>query len=515
MNRKYVISSDIGTSGCKTLIVDDNRDVVASETIEYPLYTPRPGWTEQDPSDWWEATAGSIRNVINKSGVNPKQIACVGLSGQMHGMVALDKNFNVLRRAILWNDQRTEKQCSEITSAAGGEASLLKYTNNKMLPGYTGGKILWLRENEPLLYEKLRLFVNPKDYLRYKLTSEIATEVSDASGTGLFDVKNRRWSDELIGILKLPKEIFPRCYESTEITGRLTKKAAEETGLSEGTPVVGGGGDAVIQTTGMGLIKEGVLGLTIGTAGIAAMGLGSFKTNIGGKMQVFCNNAPNVWHVMGVSLAAGGSYQWYKNHFCEGEAYRAQQSNRNIYDILDEDAGGSTPGANGLVFLPYLNGERCPYTDVTARGVFFGLSLLHQKRDMTRAILEGVQFSLRQMSGMIQNLDAGIQVREIIVSGGGSRSALWRQIQADVFQCPVKTLKGSAEGGAYGAALIAGVGCGLWKNVDEAVSNLCVESETLPNQGLRKCYQELYDVYQSLYPALSASYKMLYKVISK
>jgi len=510
MVKKYVISVDIGTSGCKTLIVDENQDVIAAETMEYPLYTPKPGWTEQDPADWWDATAKTMRAVIHKSSVNPEHIAGVGLSGQMHGMVPLDKNAGVLRRAILWNDQRTQKQCREIVDIAGGEENLLRYTNNKMLPGYTAGKILWLKEEEPEIYGKLRTVLNPKDYLRFKLTGEFATEVSDASGTGLFDVKNRRWCDELIALLGIPKDIFPRCYESADVTGVVTKKAAEETGLSEGTPVVGGGGDSVIQTTGMGLIKEGILGLTLGTAGIVAMGLGSFKANIGGKLQVFCNNAPNIWHVMGVTLTAGGSYQWYKNNFCEGEKSRAAQYKKNVYEIMEDDAAASEAGAKGLLFLPYLNGERCPYPDATARGVFFGLSLLHQKRDMTRAILEGVQFSLRQIFQLIEILDNKIKISEIIVSGGGSQSALWRQIQSDVFQSQVKTLKGSAEGGAYGAALVAGVGCGIWESIEDAVNNLQVETETQPNPGTKETYDRMYEIYTSLYPALSPIYKNLY-----
>ena len=509
MIKKYVLGIDIGTSGCKTIIVDEQGNVVTAVTTAYPLYTPEPGYSEQNPADWWSATVNGIRSVLEKSGLAPKLIMGIGLSGQMHGMVPLDKDSNVIRRAILWNDQRTVRQCAEIVNAAGGEEKLISLTNNLMLPGYTGGKILWLRENEAPLYDRVRMILNPKDYIRFMLTGEYATEVSDASGTGLFDVKNRCWSDRLLSILDIPKDMLPRCYESDEVTGILTETAAGETGLRIGTPVVGGGGDAVIQTTGMGLIKEGVLGLTIGTSGVAAMGLGSFVPNAGGKLQVFCNNARNLWHVMGVTLNAGGSYQWYKNNFCEAEKIKAQKAGKDVYDILDEDASMSPPGSRNLIFLPYLSGERCPYPDPAARGAFIGLTLLHNKADMTRSIMEGVLYSLRQVNDLITKLDRSIRVSEIIVSGGGSRSALWRQIQADVFQSPVRTVSGSAEGGAYGAALVAGVGCGLWSDLSEAAGNSKTESETLPNSSLKGLYDELYETYVSMYPALTGVFNRL------
>ena len=508
MSKMYAAGIDIGTSGCKSIIADEMGNVIAAETVEYPLYTPQPGWAEQDPSDWWEGTVKSMRRAIEKSGIDPKQIAGVGLSGQMHGMVALDKNSNVIRRAILWNDQRTGKQCKEVVDAAGGEEGLLGLTNNLMLPGYTGGKILWLRENEPELYEKVKIILNPKDYIRYLLTGEYATEVSDASGTGLFDVRKRCWCDKLISLLKIPRDILPKCYESIETTGRLTRKASMETGLPEGLPVVGGGGDAVIQTTGMGLIKEGILGITIGTSGIAAMGLDSFKSNPGGRLQVFCNNAPDIWHVMGVTLSAGGSYQWYRNRLCEAERSKAAETGRDVYDILGEEALASSPGSRNLIFLPYLSGERCPYPDPAARGAFIGLTLLHTKGDMTRSIMEGVTYSLRQVYELILKMGS-VKVQEIRISGGGSRSPLWRQIQADIFQTPVKTVSGSGEGGAYGAALVAGVGCGIWKNLGEAAKNLKTETETMPNTALKGLYNELYDIYNSMYPSLTGAFNRL------
>jgi xylulokinase len=509
LKKRYLAGIDIGTSGCKSIIIDETGEVMGSSIAEYPLYTPQPGWAEQDPEDWWKATAESMKRAIEKSGIDPNLIAGVGLSGQMHGLVALDGNNQVIRRAILWNDQRTAKQCQEIVDAVGGLNKLLEYTNNRMLPGYTGGKILWFRENEPDLYEKTKIILNPKDYIRFKLTGGFATEVSDASGTGLFNVKDRRWSYELLSILDIPKELLPTCYESDEITGTVTEEAAGDTGLPVNLPVVGGGGDAVIQTTGMGLIEEGILGITIGTAGIAAMGLASFRPNPEGRLQLFCNNAKDLWHVMGVTLAAGGAYKWYRDTLCELEKMQAAERGVSVYELLDKSILTSPPGAKNLIFLPYLSGERCPHPDPAARGSFIGLNLLHNKADLTRAVMEGVTFSLCDVFELIKGLDENMQAKSIITSGGGARSPVWRQIQADIFQLPVRTVSGSAEGGAYGAALVAGVGTGVWNDLAEACGVLKTETETMPNPDLKDRYRELFEIYKGLYPALKASFDRL------
>jgi len=509
MNNRYVIGIDIGTSGCKTILVDELGNAAYTKTVEYPLYTPRQGWTEQVPEDWWIAAVEGIQEVLSKSGIDPLAIKGVGLSGQMHGMVAIDRKGKVIRNAILWNDQRTAKQCDEITDTAGGPAQLLKMTNNLMLPGYTGGKILWMRENEPENYEKTVMILNPKDYLRYRLTGEFATEVSDASGTGLFDVKNRCWCTELLDMLHIPLSLLPICVESTDKTGVIRSDVSELTGLPDGIPVVGGGGDSVIQTTGMGLIREGILGLTIGTAGITAMGLGSFRENQSGRLQVFCNNAPDLWHVMGVAMTAGGAYQWYKNKLCEAEITKSKNNQADVYSILDAQAKESPHGSNNLLFLPYLNGERCPYSDPHAKAAFIGLTLQHNKNDMTRSLLEGVMFSQRQIYNLIVSLDKNIEVSEIILSGGGSKSPLWRQICADVFQSPVKTVSCSAEGGAYGAALVAGIGCDIWSSLDEAVRILRIESITEPDTNSKNIYDHLFSIYDPLYNQLKDTFSKL------
>ncbi len=502
-----VIGIDVGTSGCKAILVDCAGAVVGSDLQEYPLSTPRPGWSEQDPADWWEAAQAGLRRLIEASGVAPDAVLGIGLSGQMHGLVAMDGDGRVLRPAILWNDQRTAPQCEEIHAAAGGVPELLKLTNNRMLPGYTGGKIVWLREEEPLLYEKARRFLNPKDYIRWRLTGEMVTEVSDASGTGLFNVRERRWSDELLDKLDIPRERLPECVESPEVTGGLTAEAAAATGLPAGLPVVGGGGDAVIQTTGMGLIGPGTVGTIIGTSGIVAAGLDAFHENPGGRLQVFCNNSPGAWHVMGVTLAAGGSYRWYRDALCERQKELAARAGKDAYELLEDYAAQAPAGSRGLVFLPYMIGERCPYADPNARGCFVGLSLQHGRAEMTRAVMEGVIFSLRDVYELIREMEPAIA--EIRTSGGGSRSPLWRQIQADVFQCRVVTVSASGEGAAYGAALVAGAGVGVWGSVEEAIGVLDIETETEPDPANKQLYADLYGVYHELYGALKPSFDAL------
>jgi xylulokinase len=322
----------------------------------------------------------------------------------MHGLVAMDKNRQVIRRAFLWNDQRCAKQCAGALGLLGGVDGLLCYTNNNLLTGYQAGKILWLRDEEPENYERMETALLPKDYIRYRLTGEYATVVSDASGTGLFDVKKRDWAYALLDKLKIPLGLFPRCVESDVVTGVVHAEAAGVCGLAEGTPVVGGGGDSVIQTTGMGLIKEGILGLTVGTAGIVAMGLSNYMENEGGKLQFFCNNARELYHVMGVMLAGGGSYQWYRNNLCVFEMAEAKEKGKDPYVVMDKTAKESPPGANRLIWLPYLSGERSPYSDPNLRACFIGLSQKHCKGDMTRAVMEGVTYGMRQIAQKIQNL---------------------------------------------------------------------------------------------------------------
>jgi xylulokinase len=495
---KYIMGVDVGTSGLKCILIDERGQVAVSVTENYPCSVPRPGWSEQDPSDWQEAAGKAMRRA--SSAVDKKDIIALGFSGQMHGLVALDKEDNVIRPAILWNDQRTAAECDEIIAAAGGLEGLLGFTNNTMLTGYTGGKILWLKKHEPENFGKMRSFLMPKDYIRFLITGEKDTDVSEASGTGLFDVEHRVWSDKLIYMLGFDKSLFPMAVESDEISGYVTKEAAEFTGLAEKTPVFAGGGDAVIQTTGMGIVKEGTIGLIIGTSGVVSAPLDSFSVNKGGLLQYFCNNAEGKWQAFGCQLSSGGSVEWLKDTFYEGpEAFRE----------IDEGAQNSPAGANNLVFLPYLSGERCPYADPSARGVFFGLSRMHGKGDIARAVMEGVTFGLKDIFELVRAANPSINLAEVISSGGGSKSAVWRQIQADIFELPVKTLTGAAEGGAYGAAVVAGVGAGIWDNIEEAAKMLTVETVTEPKRENFETYRRLYGIYRKLYADLKDRFREL------
>lgn len=506
MAKQYILGIDIGTSGCKTLIVDHTGHVAARAYAEYPLSTPQFGWAEQEAEDWWQAVKKTLKEIL-KDFESIEDIKGIGLSGQMHGLVALDKEGSVLRPAILWNDQRTVKQCQEIHELTGGVEGLLKLTNNQMLPGYTGGKILWLRENEPSVFEKTSMILNPKDYIRYCLTGEYATEVSDASGTGLFDVRKRKWSQELLDLLDIPKQLLPICYESDHVSGYLKSHLAQEFNVGVELPIVGGGGDAVIQTTGSGLVQSGILGTTLGTAGIVSMALDQCYDNPAAKLQVFCNTIPNRWHTMGVTLTAGGSLRWLKDIIGGPNIGLTQQTDKDVYEVLIEAALMSNPGSEGLLFLPYLIGERCPHTDPDARGSFVGLTLRHHSGDLIRSVLEGVIFSLKDSARLIEGM--GIQTSQIRMSGGGAKSTLWRQIHADIFNQEVITVSAAAEGGAYGAALVAGVGVGIWDTIDEATACLKIASKIAPRAEYVEFYEDLYGVYCELYWQLRESFKKL------
>ena len=503
MSKKYLIGLDIGTSGTKCILADDEGTVIASSTQEYPLYTPKPGWAEQDPQDWWDAVVRGLKVILGKADVNPADIAGLSYSGQMHGLVALDERLEVIRPSILWCDQRTQAQCDWITERAGGLEGLLTYTNNQMLTGYTGGKILWLRDEEPDNFARMKVFVCPKDYIRFRMTGSVGIDVSDASGTGFYDVKNRRWSDGLIELAGLDKNIFPEAHESTELAGTVTKEVAALTGLPEGLPCYYGGGDAVIQTTGAGLVKPGTLGVVIGTSGNVSMALDKYEDNPHGDLQLFCGNEPGLWLAFGCTLTAGGAYRWYRDELCKAEDIQAKAEGRNVYDVMGELAEESVPGAHGVVFTPYLTGERCPYPDPNARGSFYGLTLGTKKGDITRSVMEGVTYSLRQL---VDIMGSFAKNEKVYASGGGSVSPLWRQMQADIFNLPVYTMSAASEGGAYGAILIAGVGAGIWKNLGEAVNVIRSETETLPNPENQAAYNDTYEIYGKLYHALKPVY---------
>ena len=483
MSDAYLVGIDVGTSGCKVIVVDGGK-VIASSTVTYPLSRPRALWSEQNPADWWQGVSQGLREVT--AGLADKIVA-VSMSGQMHGLVALDEQREVVRPAILWNDQRTEKQCEEITAAAGGLDGLLSVTNNMMLTGYTGGKILWVKENEPENYARIRRIVNPKDYIVYKLTGALVTDVSDASGTGLFDVEKRAWAWELIDKLGFDRSFFAQPLESTEKAGEVSAEAAALTGLPEGVSVYIGGGDAVISTVAMGLTDQSKIGVTVGTSGVVAMTLDSYGFNQGGLLQLFCGNFPGSYMAFGCTLSAAGSLQWLHDALLDGESFKK----------LDELAEAVPCGSDGLLFLPYLSGERCPLFDSKATGSFTGISGIMGKGHFARAVMEGVAFSLRQVYDLIRACKP-VEPECVVVSGGGAKGQIWRQILADVFELPVVTASGSAEGGAYGAALVAGVGAGLF-TAEEAGKLCTVESVTEP-------IPEHYPVYR----AAAARFKKAY-----
>jgi xylulokinase len=502
-----LIGIDVGTTGSKALLIDDKGNVISSWTEEYPLYTPYPGWSEQDPEEWWIATKRAIQKIIKESSVSPKEIKGIGLTGQMHGSVFLDENGEVIRRAILWNDQRTSKQCEEIVEKVGGVQNLLNLTLNLALTGFTAPKILWLRENEPENYKRVRKILLPKDYIRYRLTGEFASDVSDASGTLLFDVKNRRWSKEMLNFLEIPEEYLPKVYESPEITGNLLSSVADEIGLIPGIPVVGGGGDQAAQAVGTGIVKEGIVSVTLGTSGVVFAYLDKPKGEKEGRLHTFCHAVPGKWHTMGVMLSAGGSFRWFRDSFGEIEIELSKWTGKDSYEYLTQEAEKIQIGSEGLIFLPYLTGERTPYPDPYAKGAFIGISLRHKKPYFVRSVLEGVAFGLKDSLELIKNLE--IKIKEIRVSGGGARSSLWRKILADVFNSPI-VLINVTEGAAYGAALLAGVGAGVYESVESACDiAIKVISKEEPDQKNAEAYAELYELYKSLYPLMKDYFKKL------
>ncbi|MFB0517092.1 MAG: xylulokinase [Candidatus Neomarinimicrobiota bacterium] len=500
---KYFLGLDVGTTGAKALLVDAYGKVVANATREYPMYTPRPLWTEQDPADWWQATRDSFAAVLRKTRVAAGEIGGIGLTGQMHGLVLLDKSGRVLRPCIMWNDQRTMSQCSQITDAVGWE-QLLQITGNPVLPGFTAPKLLWVRENEPHIYDRIARILLPKDYIRYRLTDDFATDVADASGTSLLDVKARNWSRSLSAKLEVSADWLPRVYESPEITGEVTDSAAAATGLAIGTPVVAGAGDQAAGAVGSGTVVPGVTSLVLGTSGVVFACTPEVKIEPQGRLHAFCHAVPGAWHVMGVTLAAGGSFRWYRDVFGQEEVAAAKAQGADSYDILTAKAESVPTGSEGLLFLPYLSGERTPYADPTARGVFFGMTLRHQRPHFVRAVMEGITYSLRDCLELIDNL--GLGVDQIRASGGGAASKLWRQIMADVFGKELVTLT-CTEGAPYGAALLSAVGTGHFGTVEEACdATVEIATHTEPISDSVKCYEEYYALYRSLYPKLKDSF---------
>jgi xylulokinase len=502
----FLMGIDVGTTSTRAIIIDEYGKLIASSTSSYSLITPKPGWAEQHPEDWWKAAISAIKSAIENSKLSPKDISSVGLSGQMHGSVFLDKDGNVLRPAILWCDQRTQKQCDEIYEIFGYE-NFIKLSYNKALPGFTAPKILWLRQNELNNYKKIFKILLPKDYIRYMLSRVFATEVSDASGTILLDIAKRNWSDEILKGLKIGKGLLPDVYESHEVSSKVSAEASKLTGLLEGTPIVGGGGDQAAGAVGSGIVSPGLISDSLGTSGVVFSYSDNPVYDSQGRLHSFCHAVEGKWHLMGVTLSAAGALKWYGDTFGPSNEAREKNPDKKTYKLLDLQAENVGPGSDGLIFLPYLSGERTPYADPYARGVFFGLSYIHSQDHFVRSILEGVAFS--QLDCLSLMKDAGIKSEKIILFGGGSKSRVWRQIIADIFNTKIVTLN-VEEGPSFGAALLAGVGCSIYKTVQEAVNKTISEvDETNPNADNMAKYKKLYEIYISLYKDLKNDFKKL------
>jgi xylulokinase len=496
---------DIGTSGTKTLAVNADGRILASDTQEYPCYAPKPLWSEQNPDDWWNAVVKTVRNVVRKARLKPADVKAIGLSGQMHGSVFLDKNDNVIRKAILWNDQRTFAECEEIEAAVGGRSHLIQLVANPALTGFTAPKILWLRNNEPKNFGKLRKVLLPKDEIRRRLTGEYATEVSDASGMLLLNVAERNWSTQLLDALKLDVNLLGKVYESEDVTGNLTPKVAKLLGLSTDCVVVGGAGDCAAGAIGNGIVSEGILSTSIGTSGVMFVYSDELKIDPLGRVHTFCHAVRGKWHLMGVNLSSGGSLQWFRNALCKELVGEAKKKKKDVYDLLTAEAERVVSGSEGLFFLPYMSGERTPHADPFARGCFIGLTLVHGRGHLVRSIMEGVTYSMRDSLEIFNGLD--IPVKQIRASGGGSKSLLWRQIQSDVFGQRVVTIN-SEEGPALGVALLAAVGAGTFKNIQEACKAVIkVVKTTKPITKNQKIYNAGMLAYQNLYCSLKEDFR--------
>lgn len=487
---RYFIGIDIGTTSAKAVVIDAEGEVVQVTAPTYPFETPKPLWAESDPEDWWKATLSAFKEIVDRFGA--ESIAGIGLTGQMHGLVLMDAAGAVLRPCIMWNDQRTGDQCRSITEKVGA-ARVLELTGNPVLPGFTAPKVVWVQENEPEVWSRAAHILLPKDYIRYRLSGVFATEVSDASGMSLLNVGKRTWSKEMLEACGIPENMVAEVTESTVVSAKVSSEAARLTGLLEGTPIIAGGGDQAAGAVGCGIVRTGVVSATLGTSGVVFAHADSYQPDPGGRLHTFCAAAPGKWHFMGVQLSCAGSYQWFHDKIAGGTSFKE----------LDALADAVQPGSEGLIFLPYLTGERTPHPDPYARGVFFGLTLRHGLGHMARAVMEGVTFGLRDALEIMRDL--GIRPKEIIASGGGAKSPLWRQILADNFETRIATVNAS-EGGAYGAAVLASVGSGAYDSVEAACDAMLLETGSTDPGPAAAAYAKQYPLFRELYPALKKSF---------
>ncbi len=495
-DKNYLLGLDVSTTSAKALVVDAQGHVVTSASTPLELSTPHPLWSEQDPRDWWEGIRASIVTALKQADLGGEDIAAIGLTGQMHGLVLLDESGQVLRPAMLWNDQRTGAQCDTIRARLGKE-NLIQITGNDALTGFTAPKILWVQENEPQVYARVRHILLPKDYIRLKLTGEYAMDRAGGAGTLLFDLKERTWSPQMLEALQIPAEWLPPTYEGPQVTGVVSEEAMAQTGLLRGTPVVGGGGDQAAQATGVGAVESGIVALTLGTSGVVFAATDAPLIQPEGRLHAFCHTVPGKWHFMGVMLSAAGSLQWYRDTLAPDEDFGA----------LVEEALAVPAGSEGLFFLPYLTGERTPYPDPLARGAWVGLTVRHTRPHMTRAVLEGVSFGIKDSFTLIQEAGLG-EITQVRISGGGAKSPVWRQIMADVLGVELVTVN-TTEGAAFGAALLAGVAAGYYDDVESACrQTIQITGSTKPGADAA-VYPAYYERYRALYPALAPEFKAI------
>lgn len=491
---------DVGTGGTRALIMDLQGQVVASASAEHQHFaSPRPGWAEQDPRDWWQACGAAVRKALQSGNVRSDDIGCVGFSGQMHGAVLLDSADEVVRPAIIWCDQRSEAQCRELEQLIGRDA-LIRLTCNPPLTNFTVTKFLWVRETEPQLWSRVAHVMLPKDYVRFRLTGDRAIDMADASGTLLLDVANRKWSTEVLAKAGIDEKLLPPLFESPQVCGRVSAAGAEATGLKVGTPVVAGAGDQAAGAVGMGIARVGAVSATIGTSGVVFASTDRPAMDPQGRLHTFCHAIPGRWHVMGVTQSAGLSLRWYRDQFGAASPGVQKKDGRDPYDVFAEEAAAAPAGSEGAFWAPYLMGERTPHLDPNARGALIGLTASHTRAHVIRAILEGVAFSLKDTFTIFEEMK--VPVTAIRLGGGGARSPLWRQIQADVYAHEVEIVA-AEEGAAYGAAILAGTGAGAWSSVEQACDAIVrVDKKISPNQKDSATMQQAYRGYRKIYPAL-------------
>ena len=493
----YVLGVDVGTGGSRALIINERGAIVASAAEEHePFASPQIGWAEQHPQDWWRAASGAIRRVIQQAGCGGDEISCIGFSGQMHGAVMLDAEDKVVRPALIWCDVRSEKQCQDLNTKLSSER-VIRLTCNPALPNFTLTKLLWTRENEPENWKRVRSVMLPKDYVRFRLSGEKATDVADASGTLMLDVAGRKWSGEMLEAAEIDRSLLPALFESPEICGAVSKEGAAATGLEPGTPVVAGAGDQAAGALGLGIVAPGTVSATIGTSGVVFAATDHPALDPQGRLHTFCHAVPGRWHVMGVTQAAGLSLRWFRDCLMD-----ATGEGRDPYDLLTHEASAVSPGVDGLLWAPYLMGERTPYLDPYVRGALIGLTASHTRGHIVRAILEGVAFSLKDTFSIFDEMS--LPVKSIRLGGGGARSPLWRQIQADVYGREVEIVE-AEEGPAYGAAILAGIGAKMWQSVDEACAAVArVVNRLSPQPDSVSAMKASYRAYRRMYPAIKS-----------